>query len=218
MTLPMKTGVFLITDGAHRQHASAGWAACQAGLAERVRLVGTELTVAALPRPFPAYADEIWALAVELATPMPTPWSAPIRMAYAGGQLGLRRDRTDSQGEDTRALCLVHAGTSRPGQPRDRLRLFNNVALAAITALMSSGRPRLIVDWDVHHGNGTQHLWEDPRVGFSIHRFPTREPAGDETGGGGARHDQPPRPFGISQADYASSAMRRSLCRESDPK
>jgi len=46
----------------------------------------------------------------------------------------------------------------------------------------------LIVDWDVHHGNGTQEMfWEDGRVGFlSIHRFPFYPGSGDadETGKG----------------------------------
>ena len=52
--------------------------------------------------------------------------------------------------------------------------LFNNVAIAA-SALREEGLPRvLIVDWDVHHGNGTQHLFEDdPSVFyFSVHQFP----------------------------------------------
>jgi acetoin utilization deacetylase AcuC-like enzyme len=53
--------------------------------------------------------------------------------------------------------------------------LFNNVAVAA-RALIDAGRVRrvLIVDWDVHHGNGTQHLFEeDPDVFFfSVHQSP----------------------------------------------
>ncbi|XP_068213599.1 uncharacterized protein HDAC6 isoform X1 [Palaemon carinicauda] len=51
---------------------------------------------------------------------------------------------------------------------------FNNVALAAQRALEKHGMSRvLIVDWDVHHGQGTQQLfYEDPRVlYFSIHRY-----------------------------------------------
>ncbi|MCP4806553.1 MAG: histone deacetylase [Proteobacteria bacterium] len=40
--------------------------------------------------------------------------------------------------------------------------LFNNVAIAAAQALERSDVERvLIVDWDVHHGNGTQHIFED---------------------------------------------------------
>ena len=51
---------------------------------------------------------------------------------------------------------------------------FNNVAVAAQHALDNRGINRiLIVDWDVHHGQGTQRsFYDDPRVlYFSIHRF-----------------------------------------------
>ncbi len=53
--------------------------------------------------------------------------------------------------------------------------LFNNVALAAYAALEAHGLERvLIVDFDVHHGNGTQDSFDqDPRVlYFSTHQYP----------------------------------------------
>jgi acetoin utilization deacetylase AcuC-like enzyme len=53
--------------------------------------------------------------------------------------------------------------------------LFNNVAIGSRLATSELGLDRvLIVDWDVHHGNGTQAtFWEDPQVGYlSIHRWP----------------------------------------------
>jgi acetoin utilization deacetylase AcuC-like enzyme len=53
--------------------------------------------------------------------------------------------------------------------------LFNNVAIAARYAQKRYGLQRvLIVDWDVHHGNGTQHSFEgDPSVMFfSTHQYP----------------------------------------------
>lgn len=53
--------------------------------------------------------------------------------------------------------------------------LFNNVALAAYAALEMHGLKRiLIVDFDVHHGNGTQDSFDhDPRVlYFSTHQYP----------------------------------------------
>jgi acetoin utilization deacetylase AcuC-like enzyme len=53
--------------------------------------------------------------------------------------------------------------------------LFNNVALAAEYARRRQGMERiLIVDWDLHHGNGTQHaFWDDKRVlYFSTHQYP----------------------------------------------
>jgi acetoin utilization deacetylase AcuC-like enzyme len=51
--------------------------------------------------------------------------------------------------------------------------LFNNVAVTA-SYLRSSGQRVAIVDWDVHHGNGTQHsFWTDPDVLYlSLHEFP----------------------------------------------
>ncbi len=53
--------------------------------------------------------------------------------------------------------------------------LFNNVAVAAAHARAALGLERiLIVDWDVHDGNGTQHLFEERNdvLYFSTHRFP----------------------------------------------
>jgi len=53
--------------------------------------------------------------------------------------------------------------------------LFNNVALAARHAQRRHGLARVaIVDWDVHHGNGTQHLFEaDGSVFYaSLHQYP----------------------------------------------
>ena len=53
--------------------------------------------------------------------------------------------------------------------------LYNNVAIAARYVQKKHGLSRvLIVDWDVHHGNGTQHSFEDdPSVlFFSTHQYP----------------------------------------------
>ena len=53
--------------------------------------------------------------------------------------------------------------------------LFNNIAITARYLQQQHGLERiLIVDWDVHHGNGTQHLFEeDPSVFFiSTHQYP----------------------------------------------
>jgi acetoin utilization deacetylase AcuC-like enzyme len=53
--------------------------------------------------------------------------------------------------------------------------LFNNVAVAARAAQAEHGLERIaIVDWDVHHGNGTQAIfWDDPTVLYvSLHQWP----------------------------------------------
>jgi len=67
--------------------------------------------------------------------------------------------------------------------------LLNNVAVAAAT-LARQGERVLIVDWDVHHGNGTQAIfWDDPRVLYvSTHQWPLYPGTGRvaETGGPGA--------------------------------
>jgi acetoin utilization deacetylase AcuC-like enzyme len=69
--------------------------------------------------------------------------------------------------------------------------LFNNVALAAQTALAEAGADRVaIVDWDVHHGNGTEAVFRrraDVLVA-SIHQaglFPNTGPVGDAGTGAG---------------------------------
>ena len=67
--------------------------------------------------------------------------------------------------------------------------LFNNVAIAARHAQRTYDLERvLIVDWDVHHGNGTQDIfYADASVTFlSIHRFPFYPGTGaaNETGTG----------------------------------
>ncbi|GIL69529.1 hypothetical protein Vretifemale_461 [Volvox reticuliferus] len=68
--------------------------------------------------------------------------------------------------------------------------IFNNVAVAAAHALKVHGLRRVaVVDFDVHHGNGTQHMFEsDPRVLFiSLHQdsnYPLRSGYVTETGVG----------------------------------
>ncbi len=70
--------------------------------------------------------------------------------------------------------------------------LFNNVAVAAQRALDEHGLERvMIVDWDVHHGNGTNDIFHaDPRVLFiSIHQsplYPGTGSASDVGSGAGA--------------------------------
>jgi len=64
--------------------------------------------------------------------------------------------------------------------------LLNNVAVAA-AELASRGERVLVVDWDVHHGNGTQDIfWDDPRVLYvSTHQWPCYPGTGraEEVGG-----------------------------------
>lgn len=65
--------------------------------------------------------------------------------------------------------------------------LFNNVALTA-ASLVATGARVCVLDYDAHHGNGTQDIfWEDPRVLYvSLHEWPLYPGTGrlDETGAG----------------------------------
>lgn len=75
------------------------------------------------------------------------------------------------------AFCAVRP----PGHHAERDRalgfcFFNNIALGANYLLENYGLERVaIIDWDVHHGNGTQHMFEsDPRVFYlSLHEDPS---------------------------------------------
>src|SRR5262249_29601919 len=118
------------------------------------------------------------------------------------------------KGKARTALCLVRP----PGHHATPTKsmgfcLFNNIALAAHHAKAEHHLTRiLIVDWDVHHGNGTQDIfYEDPEVMFySVHRyghgFYPGTGAESETGRGkglGYTLNAPIR-YGTSRKDYHS--------------
>ena len=93
-------------------------------------------------------------------------------------------------GKTRRAFCAVRPpGHHATGDVAMGFCLFNNVAVAALHALDKHGLERVaIVDFDVHHGNGTQAIFErDPRVLFaSSHQWPLYPETGarNETGVG----------------------------------
>ena len=90
--------------------------------------------------------------------------------------------------------------------------LFNNVAIGAQYAIQNFSIERiLIVDWDVHHGNGTQKsFYEDPRVlYFSTHRYGFFYPgtgAATEVGKGKGEGFNVNVPFstGVGDAEYGT--------------
>lgn len=95
--------------------------------------------------------------------------------------------------------------------------LFNNVAIAARHAQKKHGAGRVaIVDWDVHHGNGTQDIfWDDPSVLYcSTHQMPLYPGTGaeNETGAGNIVN-APLAPQSGSEAFAKRSA--RACCRQS---
>jgi acetoin utilization deacetylase AcuC-like enzyme len=80
------------------------------------------------------------------------------------------------RGEVDNAYCLVRPpGHHAVAEAAMGFCIFNNVAVAARYALDRHGLERvMIIDYDVHHGNGTQEMfYDDPRVlYFSIHQSP----------------------------------------------
>jgi acetoin utilization deacetylase AcuC-like enzyme len=116
------------------------------------------------------------------------PRSYDAALLAAGGAVELVR--TVVLGRASNGFALVRP----PGHHATPARgmgfcLFNNIAVAAWAALDELGLARvLIVDWDVHHGNGTQEIfYESPRVlFFSTHQYPHYPGTGGwrETGAG----------------------------------
>jgi acetoin utilization deacetylase AcuC-like enzyme len=90
--------------------------------------------------------------------------------------------------------------------------LFNNVAVAARTAQEKNGLERvMIVDFDVHHGNGTQDIFfQDPSVlYFSTHQYPHYPGTGSwrETGRhpGDGTTINVPLPAGVGDNGYQTT-------------
>lgn len=152
---------------------------------------------------------------------------SPNSFAVALAAVGACTSAVDAvlRGDDSNALCLVRP----PGHhatPTHSMGfcLFNNIALAANHALTIHALDRvLIVDWDVHHGNGTQDVfYADPRVLFlSIHRFGMGFYPGtgdsDETGTGkglGYTRNVPLR-YGTARKEYRD-AFRNALEKAAD--
>jgi acetoin utilization deacetylase AcuC-like enzyme len=94
------------------------------------------------------------------------------------------------QGSATNAFCIVRPPGHHASADRGMgFCLFNNIAIAARYAQQRHGAERVaIVDWDVHHGNGTQDIfYVDPSVFFfSTHQSPWYPGTGaaSETGEG----------------------------------
>lgn len=109
-------------------------------------------------------------------------------------------------GSHTAAVAMVRP----PGHHAERDRamgfcLFNNVAVAAAHARAQGAAKVAIVDYDVHHGNGTQHIFEaDPHVLYvSTHQFPYYPGTGaaDEVGRGAGRGFTVNVPLEVGAAD-----------------
>ncbi|MQY67189.1 MAG: histone deacetylase, partial [Dehalococcoidia bacterium] len=128
---------------------------------------------------------------------------------YAAGGV-IRAVEAVMGGEVANAFALVrppgHHATS--GQAMGFC-LFNNIAIAAEYALKKYKLERiLIIDFDVHHGNGTQRtFYDNPRVMYvSTHEYPFYPGTGDinETGSGEGRGTNlnVPLPAGCGDGEY----------------
>lgn len=113
----------------------------------------------------------------------PTSTSAAVAAAAPPASAG------DVPSPITKAVALLRppGHHARPAQAMGFC-LLNNVAVAAAHALAHGLRRVAIVDWDVHHGNGTQEMFfDDPRVLYvSTHQYPFYPGTGDVTESGQA--------------------------------
>ena len=130
-------------------------------------------------------------------------------------------------GQIENAFALVRP----PGHHAEKSRamgfcLFNNAALGAFYARKKLGLQRvLIVDWDVHHGNGTQHLFEQDNsvLFFSIHQYPHFPGTGAYTEAGIGRGEgfsvNVPIPKKYGDSEYAAifEYLFRPIALEFDP-
>ena len=114
-------------------------------------------------------------------------WDTAMLAAGAGLSTIAALDR----GEAAAGLVLVRPPGHHAYADRSMgFCLLNNVAIAA-ASLTARGERVLIVDWDVHHGNGTQNIfWDDPNVLFVSSQLEDHWPFSGqvgETGGERAR-------------------------------
>ena len=137
-------------------------------------------------------------------------WSAAAGSASLGAWL--------AAGSSRRGLAL----TRPPGHHATRSKamgfcFLNNVAIAAYGALTNGASKVAIVDWDAHHGNGTEEIFdEDPRVLFvSLHRaggYPsTGSGAHRGTGAGLGTTLNIELPAGSDSAAFAYAMRHRAL-------
>ena len=145
------------------------------------------------------------------------PESYDIALLAAGGALALADGVARAEIDNGFALSRP------PGHHAERnvalgFCLFNNVAIAARYLQREHGLDKiLILDWDVHHGNGTQHTFEsDPSVLFvSTHQYPyypgTGAASEDGEGRGRGATLNCPMPAGAGDRDYERAFTERIL-------
>ena len=162
-----------------------------------------------------AYLDAIWAIdgrdAVLDEDTRASPGSVGAALLAAGA--GVAAVEAVVRGEASSAFALVRP----PGHHAEHDRamgfcLFNNVAIAAAHARATLGVERvLIVDWDVHHGNGTEHVFSERSdvLVVNTHQFPHYPGTGRASdvglGAGRGFTVNMPFPAGLGDGDYAAA-------------
>jgi acetoin utilization deacetylase AcuC-like enzyme len=187
------TDALLLSDPRFFQHRSSAYHperperldAAQAAL-ERARTAGLTFTAV---EPRPATEEEL----LRVHDPQFVKWMGTLRGANgaidadtfvgpssvdvaalaAGGTVALVDAILDGPVERAIALVRPPGHHARPAQAMGFC-LFNNVALAAAHARARGLERVAVIDWDVHHGNGTQEaFYADPHVLYvSTHQFP----------------------------------------------
>jgi acetoin utilization deacetylase AcuC-like enzyme len=156
----------------------------------------------------PEYVDRVAATAGRAVALDPDTYTSPDTYATALLAAGAALGAVDlvMGGRATAVLAMVRP----PGHHAERARamgfcLFNNVAVAAAHARANGAGRVAIVDYDVHHGNGTQHCFEpDASVLYiSLHQFPFYPGTGasEEIGTGGGRGFTVNLPLEIGSVD-----------------
>ncbi|MBM4359276.1 MAG: histone deacetylase [Deltaproteobacteria bacterium] len=136
--------------------------------------------------------------------------SGTIDAAFLAAGAAIEATEAVCRGATTSALALVRPpGHHAEADAAMGFCFFNNVAVAAAHARAELGCERvLIVDWDVHHGNGTQHIFEERSdvLFVSLHQHPLYPGTGaiHEVGRGAGRGFtvNVPFPGGLGDADY----------------
>jgi len=102
-----------------------------------------------------------------------SPGSYPAALLAAGGACAATEEVLSGKAKNAFALVRPPGHHAEPGQAMGFC-LFNNVAIAAEAALRQGVERVAILDWDVHHGNGTQAtFWQRRDVLYlSCHQFP----------------------------------------------
>jgi acetoin utilization deacetylase AcuC-like enzyme len=108
---------------------------------------------------------------IDYAPTFVTVKSFEAALAAAGATLAVTRAILKGEAQNAFAIARPPGHHAEPDRSMGFC-LFNNIAIAAQEALASDLERVLVVDYDAHHGNGTEKaFWDDPRCGyFSTHQ------------------------------------------------